>query len=959
MDVKGKKMKNQPRMTYTRLLIIAGVILLSATVNAQTRVVRGTVTNEFGETLPGVNVIEKGTTNGEITDMDGKYSIELQADGGSLIFSFLGYERVEAETGEKLLLDIVMKEQAIVLDDIVITGQGLGQSKKRITTKASVLGEQDIERIKAGRIDQLLQSEIPNMQIILTGGQPGSSSNTRTRGVSSGFTNTTPVIYVDGVRMDNLNGPSALAAISGSSNSANSSIANIPMENIKRIEYVNGGAATTLYGADAANGVIQIFTKTGIPNKTQAFAKVESGFEMATDDFYHFEATSDLIHQTGFVQKYTTGVNGGGSKVTFSFTGGMENRTGTRIHNQNESKDYFLSTGVKAFLSDALRYTATINFNNTQYSRVRNGNLGGYTGLWALEGGAIALSGFNNRLDELTETEYQEISDYVSEAERLQNRSAFNTRIQTSHTFYYSPTEDFNVKVLLGIDNHTQKETNIVSNEYLRATMSSAESSITNTKRSYMGLTMEGIAGYNFELGQISFSNQLGFQGFRKDEEQILYQGTNISDGATSLENAATTSSDQRIIELANYGIFFNSNISYSEKYTLDFGIRGDKSETFGDQIGMQFYPRVGLAYVVSEESFLAENALIDTWKFRANYGEAGNLPPAFAHERTIEFNGYDGDIAVGFGQPGNTELKPERIKSFEIGTEIALFASRLTAGIDYYNSKTVDALMFAPQVPSSGSSLYSIQNAGVIRNKGFEFSLKGDILRSVNLRLSAFATLNTLNNTVEELNGLPPFSINGFSERTIQVVVMEGESAGVLRGNKATWENGTVSGYQPLSVLGKTVPDIFGSFGLNLEIKQLSFRVNADYQSGASAHSFDQQFRFLYEASEQGIPQSEIDANGRSNWLNMTDQFVQKTDFLKVRIIAANYIIPLKNASFRQIELGASVLNPFNFASSDFDPEISQAGANLGQGSLSTGGIAYAIESSPRQFLFSVNLKF
>ncbi|WP_421919601.1 TonB-dependent receptor domain-containing protein [Marinifilum sp.] len=948
------------------LLFVIGVVIVTSAfakvitpVEDSPIVVTGIVSNESGIRVPGVNVVEKGTFNGVITDKEGKFTIHLKNEYSSLIFSFIGYQTQIVEVRGNSQLNVILKIESEILADIVITGQGIGQDKKRLTSKAAIVSEATLEKNVNTRIDQILQSEIPNLQISMIGGQPGSSSNIRARGVSSGFTNTTPIIYVDGVRMDNLNGPSALGAITGYSNAANSSVANIPVENIERIEFVNGGAATTLYGADAANGVIQIFTKKGTPHKMHAFAKVETGFEKATADFYHFDATEDLLNQNGFIQKYSLGIKGGGEAVTFSFTGGMEHNTGTRIHNQNENKRYFLSLGTNAYLSKNIRYSGSMNYNSFNYNRIRSGNLGGYTGLWSLEGGAIKSFSFDNKLDEMEPEEYAQLKDFVSEAERLQDRTAKNRRFQMSHSFVYSPNDNFNLKMLVGIDHFTQRESDIISNEYLTATNSSNESSITNTKRDFLGLTLEAIAGYNFEIGDFSFNNQLGLQGFRNDEEQVEYKGTNIPNGAVSIENAANTSADQRIIELANYGIFFNTNINYLDKYTFEFGLRGDKSEAFGDQIGMQYYPRLGLSYLISEEDFIAASNMISNWKIRANYGEAGNLPPAYAHERTINYSGYNGDIAVGFGQPGNSSLKPEKIQSFEIGTELELFNSYLTLGIDYYTSKTVDALMYAPQIPSTGSSSFAIQNIGEISNNGFEFSLKGDIIRSRKLTLSAFATLNTLENEVKELNGLPPFAINGFSERTIQIVVMEGESVGVLRGNKAIWENNVITGYDALSVLGKTTPDIYGNFGISLNVSNFNFFINADYQKGAAAHSFDRQFRYVYGASDEGIPQEEIEANGRSNWLAMTDQFVEKTDFIKVRTIAATYALNLHKYGLNQIVFSANVINPFNFSSSSFDPEVSQAGSKLGQGSLSTGGIAYAIESTPRQFLFGVNFKF
>lgn len=960
------KLKNS---IFTKIVLMVCIIACGAIcqtsvayANEKSLTVSGVVNNSNGEVLPFVNIVEEGTLNGVITDLEGRFSLAVDSDQSILLISYIGYASKRIEVGSQTQFVINLEKDELMLDDIVVTGQGIGQSKKRLTSKAEVISEDVLERSSSKRIDQLLQSEIPSLQINLSGGQPGSSSTIRSRGVSSGFSSTTPIIYVDGVRMDNLNSPASLGAISGSSSAANSSIANIPMENIERVEFVNGGAATTLYGADAANGVIQIFTKKGSNRAMNVYAKGETGFENATDDFYTFDETAEFLHQTGFVQRYSTGAQGGTDQVTFSFSAGMNHSTGTRIHDKNENKSYYLSNGITAKLFEKIKYTGSFNYNESHYQRARNGNLGGYTGLWILEGGAGApIFGLNNRLNELSSEEYTEIKSFVSEAERLQDRTAINRRFQTSHALNYAPIDDLNLKLLVGVDNYTQVESDIISNEYLQATQSSSESSITNSRRNYLGLTLEAILAYNVKIGELSMNNQMGFQGFRNDEEQVLYQGVNIANGATSIENAATTTSDQRIIELANYGLFFNTNISYFNKYIVELGLRGDKSDTFGEQIGMQYYPRLGLSYVISEEAFMQDVSFINGFKLRANYGEAGNLPPAFAHERTIEFDGYNGEIAIGFGQPGNSELSPERIKSFEIGTELSAFDHRLKIGFDYYNSRTTDALMYAPQTPSSGSSSDAIQNVGEISNSGIELSLQGDVVRTNNVQLSLTASLNTLNNKVEDLNGLAPFSINGFSERTIQVVVMENQSVGVLRGNKAIFNtDGVVTGYEPLSVLGKTTPDLYGSFGLSLDVKNFNLFVNADYQKGAYAHSFDRQFRYYYQASEEGIPQAEIDANQRSNWLSMTDQFVEKTDYIKVRTIAASYRHAFNSSSaLKEIIFGLNVSNPFNFASSSFDPEVSQAGSNLGQGSVSTGGIAYSIESSPRQYLFSVNFKF
>ncbi|WP_315815513.1 TonB-dependent receptor plug domain-containing protein [Paraflavitalea speifideaquila] len=181
-------------------------------------------------------------------------------------FSFVGYEHAAykgyliKKVGEKNTLLIRLARKDNQLDEVVVTGQGIDISKRRLSSNVTSIKSSELENIPSSRFDQLLQSKLPNAQIRLTGGQSGATSIIRARGVTSAFVNSTPIIYVDGVRMDNLN---TVAALGGGSTqgAAISSIADIPMDNIDRVEYINGGAATTLYGSDAANGVIQIFTK--------------------------------------------------------------------------------------------------------------------------------------------------------------------------------------------------------------------------------------------------------------------------------------------------------------------------------------------------------------------------------------------------------------------------------------------------------------------------------------------------------------------------------------------------------------------------------------------------------------------------------------------------------------------------------------------------------------------------
>lgn len=935
--------------------------------------VSGIVTDKrTNEKIGGVNVKLKGTAIGIQTSIDGKYSLSIPEDRQSftLVVTYLGYKAQEFTLNKStstINLDIQLEQDLLGLDEIVITGQGVDISKRRLSTNLTSISGAEIEKIPGGRIDQLLQSKLPNAQIRLTGGQAGATSIIRARGVVSAFMNSTPVIYVDGVRMDNLNTASALGGGSASG-SAVSSIADIPMDNIEKIEYINGGAATTLYGSDAANGVIQIFTKKGGAERTAISLAIEAGPEVAGSDFLHFKRTKDLLFETGAFQKYNVAVNGSKNGIGYSFTGGYMNSSGVQIMDQNNNRRIDLRSGFKANLGQKITYESSFTFVNNAYKRNRNGNAGGYTGLWFLESGASATTGpkpnFSPMLDDLSAEDFAKMKTYVSQAERLQDNEIVVNRFQTSQVFNYRPIENLVVKAVAGIDYRIMRNKTITTNEYLAHTtgnVSVGRGSINNADRKYWGLTLETNAQHKADVGDFSFVTTFGGQLFRNEDRQVGYNGTNVRDGMKDIRSAGLTTSNEVYTEVVNYGVYLQENVGFKNKFFVDLGLRGDGNSAFGKDVGTQFYPKVGFSYILSSESwFTSAFPFISSTKLRGSYGIAGNFPPPYENIRTIAFEGYLGGIGATFGKPG-ADLKPEKAITKDAGIDLGLLKDRLVFTAGYYHTITKDALFRVPSTPSTGENS-AFRNVGEILNRGWEFSVNAMPVKTSNLSLSVNASVNTLFNKVLSSQGNAPFNLNGFSERTVQTVVQEGFPIGFIRGGYGTFgADGVMNSTTPLQDLGTTIPTLFGSLGINLQYKNFNFFANGDYQAGAYAVNWDKQFRFNYGAGNQGIPQGEIDKNKRTNWLNFTNMFVEKTDFLKVRSIGASYLFGEGEfgKAFKNVTVGFSVANPFNFAKSSFDPESTTSGSVQGQGGATTGGISYATYSAPRQFLGSLRVNF
>jgi len=942
-----------------------------ASATARQTVIHGTVTDSLtGEPIAGATVRTDGSMAAVKTGNGGSFSLPWPgtASAATLTVSSVGYRTYSARVtlGTADGLAIALQQDLFGLDEVVVTGQGLDISKRRLSTNVTSISGAELEKVPAGRIDQLLQAKLPNAQIRLTGGQSGATSIIRARGVVSAFMNSTPVIYVDGVRMDNLNTASTIGG--GSTQGAGvSSIADIPMDNIERIEYINGGAATTLYGSDAANGVIQIFTKKGGADRTSVTAEATVGREAATTDFLHFERTKDLLFEPGTYQKYNVAINGASGRIGYSFTGGYLNSTGVQLFKQNANKRLDLRSGFRADLHEKLVYESSFSFVNNQYKRNRNGNQGGYTGLWFAESGASAVTGpqprFNPRIDELSEEEFARMREYVREAERLQDNEIVVNRFQTSQSFQYKPLENLQLKALGGLDFRVLRNQNIQTNEYLTHTtgnLTTDRGSISNGERKYWGLTLELNGQHRAEVGDFSFVTTVGGQLFRNEDRQVAYNGTNIRDGARNIADAATKTSNEVYYEVVNYGVYVQSNIGWKNRLFMDLGLRGDGNSAFGEAIGVQYYPKVGLSYIPSATEWWADALpFIASAKVRGNYGVAGNFPTPFMNLRTVSFPGYLGEQAASFGTPG-VDLRPEKTKTLEAGVDLGFWRDRVRLSAGMYHTITDDALFSVPSAPSTGEA-EAFRNVGKILNRGWEFSTNIAAIQKASTSLNVNLAVNTLYNRVLDAGGAAPFNINGFSERTIQTVVQEGYPIGFIRASYGVFgPDGVLESTTPLQYLGTTIPDLFGSMGIDFRYKGLNIYVNADYQQGAYANNWDSQFRYNYGAGDEGIPQGEINSpRGRAGWLEFTNMFIEKTDFIKVRSIGATYSFTaaeLRNR-LQGVTVGISAINPLNFASSSFDPEATISGSAAGQGGATTGGIAYATYSAPRQFLLSVRI--
>ena len=936
-------------MRVHRYKLLMLCFLIASFAFAQEKTISGTVTDNKGIPLPGVNIIVKNTSNGTQSDFDGLYTITANR-GAVLQFSYIGFEDQEIAVGDSNTIDVQLEQAESVLEEVVITGQGSGIAKRKLSTTVDVLTSEEVDKLPSNQIDQLLQSTTPSAQIRLSSGQPGTASIVRTRGPISASTSATPVVIVDGVRVDNLNSNPALGIGTGGANV--SALADIPVESIEKIEYIKGGAATTLYGADAANGVIQIITKKGTRGKPSITFESRVGVIKATTDFLKYDRTKEALFEPGLSLEYKLGLNGGNEKITYNFSGSIY--SDDSFNQLNEQVRRNLSFGLGAQVSDKLQYQGSFSYVGFEYNLDYNANTS-FSRFSAFEGGG------RGNLDELTDEEWQAELDRSNTIGDAVDITSTVNRFTNSNKFTYDFSDNFEANLTVGIDSRSVVQQNYQTNAFQIAIGAinpgtTDQASLSRTLRRAFTVTSDLNFTHRASTDNFDFVTIVGGQFFRTTDRQTEIIGSGGVDGTTDMGFYPTVTSDDFVLENANYGLYFLENIGIYNVAFIEFGGRLDQNTSAGKNSDPLFLPKVGITYNISDHDFYYDSGVskvLSSVKLRANYGEATNFAQPFSQDRTFNLNPYLGAPSFIFNNPGNDDLKSETVKTTEFGVELGFLNNRINFSATRYSAITEDAL-FTPGAPPSGGQFDQVQNIGEIENKGWEFALSTDIIRTDKHNLSFNASYNRNENVVNSTGGSPSFNVGGFT--VIGSWVEEGQSLGYLRGTAATLnEDGTYT-FTPNTALGDTFAPNFGSFGLNYTWDKFNFFVTGDYQFGGKIVDLSFLLRHLRGVDDTGIPEDLIAAtNTPFNYVNF---FTFDNDFVKIRNIGANYSFGDKLPLFSDVIIGFTVTNPFNWTAGDFDPETTGSGIGA-QNGFASGGFAYGTESAPRIYLTSLRFKF
>ncbi len=789
------------------LSLMAFGVLIPSLIFAQTGTIKGKVVDaNTGDPLPGANVLVQGMEVGAATDVDGNYTISGVPIGTRTVMArFIGYKTqiktVDVAAGTVTEVNFELQETVLQLDEIVVTGAGVASEKKRLGNTVATINTKALETAPVTNFSQMLQAREPGVSVLTSGGLVGEGARIRIRGTSSLSQSNEPIVYIDGIRVDNSGGFAGTFYTGGGGSP--SRLDDINPEAIERIEILKGAAAATLYGTQASAGIIQIFTKKGTFGKPRFTFEVEqsaltypdrykpnTGFARSEEQAQRMSEVYGVtirpyelfsrnfvkeLFDVGYSQTYSLSVSGGGSGVTYFLSGRFQQTDGP----YNPQPEDFATGpdftpkepgGSNDFLRRG-QFSASVNIVpsnklnirvSTGYSNVRqeipdnNNNIYGVISLamfgkpeWANRNNKQGTVAFAT----VRETTYQENKDNTDHA-------------YVSISTNYKISNEINVEGIFGVDFVSQRSSSYRPFGWNVDGKTGAETdgSLVIGKREHKEWTIDVKANWNKNFTKdISSSLVVGFQGFNTISNFAQGSGTRFSGpglevlGATEDQTAISSFS-----EVINAGWFLQEQIGYKDYLFVTAGIRFDANSAFGSEFTTQAYPKLSLSFVPSQAFPNMTSGVLSTLRLRAAVGQSGQQPGAFDQFTTFRPFTSSAGPGVAPGNLGNPKLKPEVSTEYEAGFEAGMFNEKLGLEFTYWNRTVSDALV-ARQFPLSGGFMsLQLDNIGEIKAWGLDIAARFNAYRSENLDIELFANGAYLQEEVTDLGGAPPLKAGG-----------------------------------------------------------------------------------------------------------------------------------------------------------------------------------------------------
>jgi TonB-dependent SusC/RagA subfamily outer membrane receptor len=856
-----------------------------------------------GAPLQGAQIVVQGTTRGTISNVQGRYLL-LNAPAGvqTLEITRLGYAvrtiQVTVIANETAVADITLSEEAISLEEVVVTGTAGSARRREIGNTVGVISSDKLETLSVTAPTDVLQGQTPGLVVRQMGGQVGAGSEIMLRGVNTlgDPGSNRPLIYVDGIRIE-----SGAHQFADEAMSQASIFDDLDANSIERIEVIKGAAATTLYGTEAAAGVIQVFTKGGGGGAPQWTATIRQGFSEIghvgpTNDFNVGLESGDInpegLHlndctmdpgcpasgtwlKRGHIQEYDISVRGGES-VPWYFAGTFGDQKG--------------NIDPQGALNMSLR--ANFRFEPLNNLSIRASNVFSRRDITFIPDG--------NNADGLLLNVIRWENDYTNnmdgEVLELDMRQQIDHFI-TGLNITWTPSVNLSQRLNVGLDYVTSEYTEEFPWGHFRLRDGARENDLALDRN----ITVDYAGTYSRDfsipvLGGIATTTSWGAQYYDEFSWGINGFGEDFAGpGDKVLQSGVETSADEGWLRVASGGFFLQEQLGWRDRFFVTLGGRWDGFSTFGENFGIAFYPKISAAYTLSDHDFWPE--WWETMKIRGAWGESGRAPSPFASKRTwASTSGDDRQAAVILAELGNEDVGPERTREIEGGFEASLFEGRFSIDFTAYDQQTYDALLRLARPASIGTEQSILTNLGAVSNNGYEFSANLSVLSTDNFAMSVGGNYWHGENKIDSLGPVTDERLKGrpvdarFDDR-----VQNRDEMGV----RPEWEEEYLGPARPTTTWGITTQltffrrltvDALGEFqgGHVRQAGTARQNVRRDYWPGCGdvidAVRNDTRYPAQYTAAELGLCSPRDAAYG---------EWTQKADFFRLRSVSLAYRVP------------------------------------------------------------------
>ncbi len=937
------------------LLVVLSFFFIAFTASAQ--MVSGRVTSAAEPSgLPGVNVVIEGTSQGAITDIEGKFTLEIP-QGSVLVFTFVGYRTQQIIYNGQPTLEVLLQEEATELSEIVVTGYSSIQ-RRDITGSIASIKASAFKDISLNGLDQALQGQVAGVQVTQSSGTPGGGIAVRIRGVTSISASNRPLFIVDGI-------PVQVGDISGRDfgGQSDNSLALINPNDIESMEVLKDASAKAMYGSRASNGVVIIRTKRGtnakpkitfdvqrgiidpvrkldLLNATQLVALQRDAITNAGDNPDGFglipgvtDAVStdwqDEVTRTGILQQYQVSVTGGDENTSYYISAGYRDEEGVQLNNRFTRLSGVINLDQR--LSDKLALSTNLTISRTLNMRVKGDNF-----LDGVYSGAVKSLPYDVPYDENGvlvgpgSPLYAEFPNFNPVGQAVLPRfNVLTAKLLGGINATYSFTKDLKLKAQVSLDYNNSSEDDYESSQtaiggYLPSVGGQGYgvfvASTAATLNSFITLSYaKTIADKH------NFSGLIGGEVYQTYQTTANVQGRLFpSDDFTYIKSAGIVDngSSEKVPPHGIMSVMGEVNYDFDDRILAKISMRADGSSNFGPNYKFGYFPAMSAGWRISQEKFFSSD-LISDLKVRGSFGFTGNERiGAFQYLATWQnatYNGTSGVIPINVNNP---DIKWESTREIDIGVDVALWNGKIQATADVYYNKTSDLLLRRPYPTTTGFAGV-FDNIGDMENKGIEFSITSVNFNGPLRWTTNFNVSKNLNKVIFLADSIPIY--NGYTGEGVDGtnIIKEGNPMGSFWGinylgvdpatGEAMYEDRNGDGLinnSDAMIIGNAQPDLTGGmtntiaykgfdisflFQFSLGNKVLNFTKATLVNMGAeiqSNQSVDALRRWQKPGDVTDIPRYEF--NNTTNNLH-SNRLLEDGSYLRLKNVSIGYSVPAK----------------------------------------------------------------